>query len=169
MQVQGTWRVELDGLGTDLRYGSQRLQADAFLRAEATGHVRLLRENIDLPFRVERRVGASVALGELRYSGEHEAIVGDLQDLAVHLGDHVVLQLVARLVEYGLDKRLPVENPIALLEKEKVSGLVSPMGGMFRVEMGIDRLDVRVDEDTLTLEVRFGFAQPQLTDGRAEA
>jgi hypothetical protein len=169
VQVEGTWTVELDGLGTELTYGKQRVGADAFIRASADGRIRLLNENVDLPFHVERRIGASLALGEIRYSRDQQAVVGSLQDLAVHLGDHVVLQLLARLVEAGLDTQLPNVSPITLLGRSQVSEMVSPMGGMFKVDMGVDELELEIDEDTLTLKVRFGFTQPQLSERMPEA
>lgn len=164
VQVQATWTIELDGLGTELAYGTQAVQADAFVRASADGHVRLLKENIDLPFHVERRFGASVTLGKIRFSREEGAVVGNLEDLAVHLGEHVALQLTARALEFGLEQRLPGVNPLTILKKEQVEGLVAPLGGMFRVDMGVDELDLKVDGNTLSLNVKFGFTQPQLTE-----
>ena len=39
VQVEGTWRVELDQLGTELRYGRQRIDADAYARAVLEGKI----------------------------------------------------------------------------------------------------------------------------------
>ena len=35
---------------------------------------------------------------------------------------------------------------------------------VFRVDMGVDELDLDVDGGTMTLNVKFGFTPPQLTD-----
>ena len=59
--------MELDDLGTELRYGRQRVDADAYVRAVVDGTLWVLSENLEIPFRLERRIGASVALTNIRY------------------------------------------------------------------------------------------------------
>ncbi len=163
VRIEGTWKVELDDLGTELTYARQEVGADAYVRGIAEGTVFLLKENVEFPFRVERRIGASVALADIRYSPEHEAVIGTLQDLGVYIGDNAVFQLISRLAEYGLEQQLPRVNPLPILKRSQVEDLVGPMGGSLKMQMGVEDLELEIDEVDLTLKVRFGFTRKQLT------
>lgn len=167
VSVQGTWTVEVDQLGTDLKYGQQRVGADAFVKGVATGRITFLRENVVVPFRIERRIGASLSLARIRYSQEREGVIGNVEDLALHLGDNAVLQLLSRLIEYTLEQQVALAEPVKVLSREQVAGLVSPMGGALQLEMGVDDLQLDINGEDLTLRVRFGFSRPadrQLAD-----
>jgi hypothetical protein len=159
VRVEGTWKVDIDDVGTDISYGPQKVGADAWVRGSAEGTITFLRDNVTIPFQVEKRVGASVALGRVRYSREKEAVIGNLQDLAVHLGDNAVLQLLARLIEYGLQQRVDTLDPVPMIKREQVEGLVGGMGGAMRMNMGVDDLQLDIDDEQMTLRVRFGFTR----------
>jgi hypothetical protein len=159
VRVEGTWTVEVDEVGTDLRYGPQKVAADAWVRGVAEGNITFLREGLTLPYRIEKRVGASVALGRIRYSRDREAVIGNLQDLAIHLGDNAVLQVLARVIEYGLQQKVETLEPVPVLKREQVDGLVGGMGGALRMNMGVDDLQLDIDDEHMTLRVRFGFSR----------
>jgi hypothetical protein len=168
VRVEGEWRVELDHLGTELRYGKQKVSADAYVRGVAEGTVYLLRENVEFPFHVERRVGASVALGDIRYDPGHRAVIGSVQDLGVFIGDNAALQLLSRLAEYVLEQQLPRVNPVPILPRDRVEELFGPMGGPLKMNLGVEDLELEITEADMTLKVRFGFTRAQLTDSEAE-
>src|SRR5690606_35494578 len=128
------------GVGTEMRCAHQRIAADAWLRGVAEGRIVLLQENVELPFRLERRIGASLALADIRYEPGHRAVLGSLQDLAVYAGDSVPMQLLSRLAEYALEQQLPRVNPVPILRRDQVEGLVAPMGGPLRMQMGVEDL-----------------------------
>lgn len=167
VRVEGEWHVEVDGMGTELRCTRQRVAADAWIRGVAEGRIVLLQENVELPFRLERRIGASVALADIRYEPGHRAVIGSLQDLAVYAGDSVPMQLLSRLAEYALEQQLPRVNPVPILRREQVESLVAPMGGAMRMQMGVEDLALEVDEGDVVLKVRFGFTRKQLGDSEA--
>ncbi len=166
VRVEGTWSVVLDDAGTQLRYGRQQVAADAWVKGVAEGTLFFLRENVEIPFVLERRVGASVTLGDIRYDPGARAVIGSLQDLALHVGDHAVWQLVARGAERLLGQQMGTVNPVPILRRDQVEEMVGPMGGAFRVKMGVEHLDLVVTERDLQLRVRFGFTQPQLDEVR---
>jgi hypothetical protein len=168
VRVEGTWKVEVDGLGTELSYGPQRVEADAFVKGVAVGQITFLRENLTVPFRIEKRVGASLALGRVRFSRERDAVIGNVQDLAVHLGDNAVLQLLGQLIEYGVQQRVEAMEPVQVLGREQVAGLVGGMGGAMRMQMGVDDLQLDITDREMTLKVRFGFS-PLPTDRQIAA
>jgi hypothetical protein len=169
VRVEGTYRLEVDDLGTELSYGKQRVDANAYLKGVAEGTVFLLRENVELPFVIEKRIGASLSLLDVRYDEGHRAVIGSLADLGVHIGDNVVLQLLSRLAEYALEQQLPRANPVPILKRDQVEEMVSPLGGPLKMQMGVEDLELEITEDDMTLRVRFGFSAAQLTDRQAEA
>lgn len=159
VRVEGEWNVEVDDIGTEVTYGQQRVDADAWLKATASGHITFLADNVTVPFTIEKRVGASVGLNRIRYSSEQEAVIGNLQDLALHLGDGTVLQLMSRLIEYGLEQQAPLAEPVQILKRDQIAGLVAPLGGSLQLEMGVDDLQLDVNDDEMTLKVRFGVTR----------
>lgn len=160
LRIEGTWRLEVDDLGTEIQYGPQRLTAEAFVKGVAEGRIVVLGANLVLPFHVEQRLGATVSLGRIRYARERHAILANLQDVALHLGDHAAAQLVARLVELIVARQVERMDAVPLLQREQIEGLVGPLGGSLRVLLEVADLFLAVDEDRMTLQVRFGFGKP---------
>lgn len=164
VRITGTYRVELDDVGSTLRYGHQEVGADAYVRAVLEGTIVLLRQNVEIPFTIEKRVGASVTLGEIHFERGQAAIIGSLRDVGLHLGEGTVLELLNRLGEYLIEQQLPNTNPVPILRREQVDELVGGLGGTLRMKMGVEAMDLEVTEDDLTLCVKFGFANLQLED-----
>lgn len=162
VRVQGDWRVEVDKEGSDFHYATQRFGIEAHLKAVATGKVYLFRENIEFPFVLEKRIGAQAALVDIRYDKEKRALIGDLGDVAVDLGDNFILELLSRGVEYGITQQVSKVSPVSILKKEQVEELVGPAGGPLKLKLSVEDVEIEVDDDELTLKVRFGFSQLQL-------
>lgn len=169
LRIDGQWQVDLDTIGTDLRYSNQKVTADAYVRGTAKGTIYLLRENLEFPFHVERRFGASVALGHIHYDPGHRAVIGNIEDLGVYIGEGAVMQLLSRLAEMALEQQLPRVNPIPILRRDQVEDMVGPMGGPLKMQLGVEDLDLVISDDELTLKIRFGFSRAQLTDRSATA
>lgn len=159
LRVEGDWRVEIDQEGSEFKYAHQRVAVEAHVKAVATGKVYLLRQNIEFPFVLEKRIGAEAALGDIRYDKERRALVGVLQDVTVDLGDHFILQLLNRGAEYLLAQQTPKVNPVQILKKDQIEEMVSPAGGPLRLKMGVEDVALDIDEEELTLKVKFGFSQ----------
>lgn len=160
VRIEGEWQVDLDAFGTELVYGRQKVRANAYVRAVLEGRVHLLRDNVQVPFRLERRVGASVALGDIRYDNARQAVVGRLQDFALDLAeDNQLMQVLSTGVGLLLEQQLPRTDPVTILRRGQVEEMVGPMGGSLQMRLGVDDLDLVVDEGQMTLRVRFGFAR----------
>ena len=124
--------------------------------------VALLAHNVEIPFHIERTVGASVTIGDIRFDKGVGAVLGDLRDLSVDVGDNVLQQLLARAAERALHSQMGAVGPVPILRQDQVEEMVGGLGGAFRVAMGVEDLALVVTEDDLTLKVRFGFSRPQL-------
>jgi hypothetical protein len=167
VRVEGDWTVEIDREGSAFRYADQRFGVEAYLKAVLAGKVVIPSQNLEIPFTLERRVGAEAALGDVRYDRERRALVGTLQDVTVDLGEHVVLQLLARGAEQLLAQQVPTVNPVTILPKSAVEDLVGPMGGPLNLKLAVEDVALEIDEEELTLKVKFGFTQLQLEARRA--
>jgi hypothetical protein len=162
LRIEGEYTLDLDDLGSQFRYGEQKVSADAYLRARVRGVVYLLGYNVEIPFELEKRAGVSLTLGDIRFERSEQAVLGSLRDLGLHLGDHTVLQLLSRLGEYLLEQQLPHVAQVPILRREQLDEMVGGLGGPLRMRLGVERLDLAVNEEDLTLSVKFGFANDQL-------
>lgn len=162
VRVQGDWRAEVDQDGSDFKYARQKFGVEAHVKVVATGKVYLLRENIEFPFALEKRIGAEANLLDIRYDRQREALVGDLGDISIDLGEHFVLELLNRGAEYLVVQQVPKANPVPILRKAQLEEMVGPAGGPLKLKLSVEDVALDIDDDELTLKVRFGFSQLQL-------
>lgn len=162
VKVQGDWRVEVDKEGSDFHYAQQRFGIEAHVKTVMTGKVYLMRENVEFPFTLEKRIGAEAALSDIRYDRERRAIVGDLNHVQVDLGDNFILQLLNRGAEYLLLQQTPKVNPVPILKRDQLEEMVSPAGGPLKLKFSVEDVALDVTDEEITLKVKFGFSQLQL-------
>lgn len=167
VHVEGEWRLEIDKDGTEFHYAPQKIGVDAHVKAVVTGKAYFLRRNLEFPFTVEKRLGAACFLGDIRYDKDRRAVIGDIQDPAIDFGDHVILRLLNEAAGYLAENQLTRYSPVPILKREQVEGLFAPAGGPLKLKMGVEDVAIEVTENDLTLRVRFGFTQKQIT-GRQE-
>ena len=165
VKIEGDWTVDVDREGSSFKYSHQKFGVEAHVKAIATGKIVLLERNIEIPFTLEKRIGAEAALGDIRYDKERRALVGTVQDVTVDLGEHFILQLLSRGAEQLLAQQVPKVNPVPILQKQQVEEMVGPVGGPLKLRMGVEDVALDIDEDEITLKVKFGFSQLQI-EGR---
>lgn len=163
LKVEGDWRVQIDQDGTEFHYAPQRIGVDAHARLTVNGKIHLLRNNVEVPFTLEKRLGATAHLADIRYDKEQRAIVGNVTDPSVDLGEHVVMRLLKQGADYLINQQLESYKVVPLLKKDQLDEMLAPAGGPLKLKMGIDEVGVEVSDSELTLRVRFGFTQLQLT------
>lgn len=161
--VDGDWKFEIDREGTDFHYAPQKIGVDAHVRATVHGKAHLLRNNIEIPFTIEKRLGAACHLGDIHYDKSTRAVVGSIEQPAINLGEHIVLRLLNRGVAMALEQQAGRFGRIPILKKDQLEDLVAPAGGPLKLQMGVDDVAIEVSEENLTLKVRFGFKHQQLT------
>ncbi len=163
LHVEGDWSVDLDEDGTAFDYAPQKIGVDAHVKAVAAGRIHLLRKNVEIPFTLEKRIGARCALGDIHFDKNEGAITGRIQDPALDFGQHVVFRLLNELSAVLLANQAAQRFPsVPILKKAQVEEMVSPAGGPLRLQMGVEDVALEVTEDNLTLKVRFGFSTKQL-------
>lgn len=162
-RVEGDWMVEIDEEGTEFHYAPQKIGIDAHVKATINGTAFLVRDSVEIPFTIEKRLGATAHMGNIRYDKDIRAVVGDVQDPFVHLGDGVILQALSQAAATLLSQQTERFNKTPLIKKDQLEEMVAPAGGPLKLKMGIDDVRIEVSEQNLQLKVRFAFEQPQLT------
>lgn len=163
VSVEGDWKLEVDDQGTEFHYGHQKIGVDAHVKATVNGRARLLRSNIEFPFTLTKRLGATCHLGQIHYDQTDRAVIGMIEEPAIDLGDHAVLKLLNRAAAMVLEQQIQRFARVPILRKDQLEEMVSPAGGPLKLQMGVQDVVIEVTEENLTLKVRFGFTQLQLT------
>ncbi|MDP6931767.1 MAG: hypothetical protein QGG40_02580 [Myxococcota bacterium] len=163
LQVEGDWQVEIDEEGSEFRYGEQKIGVDAHAKVSANGKAYLAGRNVELPFTLEKRIGASCSLANIHFDKDSNAVVGEVTEPSIDFGENVVLQLLNRLGEMVLDKQVGRFGKVPILKKEQLDSMVAPAGGPLKLQMGVEDVALDVTETDLTLRIRFGFTPlPQI-------
>ncbi len=163
VRVEGEWQVEVDKEGTEFHYADQKIGVDAHVKATVHGKAYLLKNNLELPFTIEKRLGAACYLGNIHYDKSDRAVVGEIMEPSIDLGEHVVLQLLNQLAARLIEQQIHRFKRVPILKKDQVEEMVSPAGGPLKLKMGVDDIVLEITEREMTLKVRFGFSQLQLT------
>ena len=161
-RVEGDWAVIIDEKGTEFKYAPQKVGIDAHVKAIVTGRALLIRESIEIPFTLEKRLGASCQMGNIRYDKDQRAIVGDVQDPFVDLGDNAILRVLSQGVAYLLEQKTQQFQGQPIIKKDQLDEMLAPAGGPLKLKMGVEDVRIEVSDTAMTLKVRFGFEQAQL-------
>ncbi len=164
LHVEGDWKLEVDRDGTEFHYAPQKIGVDAHVKAVAQGRIHLLRKNVEIPFTLEKRLGAACHLGDIHFDKKDDAVIGSVQNPTIDLGDHVILRALNEAAAYLLQQQVERFSKVPILKRAQVEEMVAPAGGPLGLKMGVDDVAIEVTEDNLTLKVRFGFTQKQIAD-----
>lgn len=101
-------------------------------------------------------------MGNIRYDKDKQAVVGDVQDPFLDLGDGIIMRVLSQGAAYLLVQQTQRFSAVPLIKKHQLEEIVAPAGGPLKLKMGIEDVRIEVSESALTLKVRFGFDQPQI-------
>lgn len=164
VRIDGTWEVELDNEGSDFIYAQQSIGAEAHVKLTANGKAVFLKHNVELPFTIEKRIGAELHIRDIRYDSDEGEVVGQMRDVALKLGEGVVWGLLEEVAAKLLDQQLHRFRRIPILKKEHLDGLLRPAMEPLKLAMDVEDLSLDVGEEYMTLKVRFGFSQKQIAE-----
>jgi hypothetical protein len=163
VKVEGEWELEVDQDGTDFHFGHQTIGAEATFKLSAKGTARLLKNNVEVPFDLSKKIGAEIHLRDIEYDPETGRIVGYMRGLSLKLGDHPLWRLVEDASGRLIDQQADRFNPVPILQSSQIEGLLESAANALNMSMEIDDLALDVGPEYMTLKVRFGFASKQLT------
>jgi hypothetical protein len=101
-------------------------------------------------------------MGNIRYDKDKNAVVGDVQDPFIDLGEGVILQALSQGAAYLLEQQTQRFSGVPLIKRAQLEEMVAPAGGPLKLKMGIDDVRIEVSDTALTLKVKFGFDQAQI-------
>ena len=161
LHVEGEWSVNIDDEGTDFHYAEQKIGVDAHVKGSVSGSIHLLKNNLELPFKIEKRLGASCHLGDIQFDSNKNSVVGSIQDPSIDLGEHFILQLLNEAALKLLSIQVDKLDPVQLIQRQQLDDMLTPAGPL---QMHIADVGIEVSPEELSLRVRFGFSQKQLTE-----
>jgi len=164
VHVEGDWKLEVDREGTEFHYGDQEIGVDALIKAVANGTAQLLGRNVEVPFTLEKRLGAACSLGNIRFDKELNAVIGEIKDPKIDFGDHVVMRLINQAAAQLLAQQVGRFNPVPIIKRDQLEEMVKPAGGPLKMTMGVDDVQIVVTDGDLTLKLKFGFNPKQIAD-----
>jgi len=164
LSVDGTWKVEVDRDGSEFVYATQEIGAQAFFKFSAAGRATLLKQNLEIPFDLSKRLGAEVHLKDIHYNNETGQLQGNLKGVTVRFGDHPLWKYVDDMAQKLIDQQMVRFNPVPIFKKDQLDGMMGGENGLgpLNIKMGVDDLALEIGEEYMTLKVRFGFSQLQL-------
>ncbi len=162
VHIEGEWGFEVDRDGTEFQYAPQRLGVDAHVKATATGKAYLLRNNVEIPFTIEKRLGATAALGDIKYDKDSRTITGEVMDPAIDFGDSIVSSLLNEAVANILGQQVQRFGRVPIIKQDQLDEMLAPAGGPLKMKMSVQDVRIEVSETELTLRVKFGFEQNQI-------
>ena len=115
--------------------------------------------DINRALETEKRIGAECHMGNIRFDKDKQAVVGDVQDPFLDLGEGVILRALSQGAAYLLEQQTQRFAAVPLIKKHQLEEMVAPAGGPLKLKMGIEDVRIEVSESELTLKVRFGFGQ----------
>ena len=62
VHIEGDWSVHIDDKGTDFHYAEQKIGVDAHVKAIVKGNLVLLKNNIEIPFEINKRLHAALCI-----------------------------------------------------------------------------------------------------------
>ena len=161
VHVEGEWSFEVDRDGTEFQYAPQKLGVDAHVKA-TTVNV-LLKNNVEIPFTIEKRLGATAAIGDIKYDKDTRTITGEVMDPAIDFGDSVVANLISEAVATVLGNQVAQRvGRVPILKKDQLDEMLAPAGGPLKMKMSVEDVALDVSDSELTLRVKFGFEQKQI-------
>ena len=132
-------------------------------RRQPTVKLFLLKNNVEIPFTIEKRLGATAAIGDIKYDKDTRTITGEVMDPAIDFGDSVVANLISEAVATVLGNQVAQRvGRVPILKKDQLDEMLAPAGGPLKMKMSVEDVALDVSDSELTLRVKFGFEQKQI-------
>ncbi|MBJ93054.1 MAG: hypothetical protein CMP23_01115 [Rickettsiales bacterium] len=157
VKVQGRWRARVSRQGSRFSYHDGGVTLDARAVLELEGRALLFGEQFEIPFTISRHLDGTASVNEVAYNRNVKRLEGRLGDVSLSLGDSLPLRLLKVLGDRLLEQQVARLNPLPLIPGSSLEQMVSPGQGPLRFSAGIDDLHLGINENDLTLSIRFAF------------
>ncbi len=156
-KVRGRWRAHVSRDGSRFSYHNGGVTLDARAVFELDGTALLFGEQFEIPFTVSRHLDGTASIDEVVFNRDVKRLEGQLANVSLSLGDSLPLRILKLVGDRLLEKQAGKLNPLPLIPGASLEQMVSPSQGPLRFTAGIEDLHLGINENDLTLSVRFAF------------
>ena len=157
VKVTGKWRVKVRQQGSNFDYHADGVTLDARVGVEVEGMARLLGDQFEIPFTITHDVNGTASLDEVGFNRDANQLEGSIGGVSLSLGESLLLRLVKQVADRLIEQQIDKMNPLPLIPRSTLEGMVLPAGGPLKLSASIDDIYVGIDGSDLTLSVRFAF------------
>ncbi|MEE2828642.1 MAG: hypothetical protein VX498_05615 [Myxococcota bacterium] len=157
LSVTGKWRARVSREGSRFSYHQDGVTLDATAVFEVEGRAILFGDQFEVPFAIGRSLSATASLDDVRFSSENAQLQGQIRKVSLSLGESLPLRLLKALGDRLIEQQIGRFNPLPLIPAAKLENMITPGDGPLKLSAGIDELHVGINENDLTLSVRFAF------------
>ena len=156
-KVQGRWRAHVSRDGSRFSYHAGGVTLDARAVIELDGTALLFGEQFEIPFTISRHLDGTASVNEVSFNREAKRLEGRLGEVSLSLGNSLPLRLLKIIGDRLLEQQVEKLNPLPLIPGSSLEQMITPGQGPLRFSAGIDDLQLGINENDLTLSVRFAF------------
>lgn len=157
VQVRGSWKARIAKDGSRFTYRDGGVTLDARAEVEVSGRAILFGDQFEVPFTITRAIDGSATLEDVRFDRGRKQLEGDIRGVSLSLGDSLPMRLLKRVGDRLLAQQVDRFNPLPLIPASTLEGMFTPGSGPLRMSAGIDDLHLGINQNDLTLSVRFAF------------
>jgi len=157
VKVRGKWRARVSRDGSQFTYSEEGVTLDARAVFEVEGRALLFGEQFEIPFALGRDLTGTASLMDVSFNRNRKQLEGAIRSVSLSLGDSLPLRLVKVVADRLLERQVERLNPLPLIPGSTLENMITPGDGPLQLSAGIDDLHVGINENDLTLSVRFAF------------
>ena len=157
LKVTGKWRARVSREGSRFSYHEAGVTLDARAVFELEGRAILFGDQFEIPFSIGRGLSATASLDSVGFSKESKQLEGQIRQVSLSLGESLPLRLLKTLGDRLIEKQIDRFNPLPLIPGSSLENMITPGDGPLKLSAGIEDLHVGINENDLTLSVRFAF------------
>ena len=133
------------------------MKLDARAVFEVEGTARLFGDQFEIPFAIGRGVAATASLNDVEFDRGRKQLEGRIGGVSLSLGNSLPLRLLKTVADRVIDKQIDRFNPLPLIPGKTLENMLSPGSGPLKFTADIEDLNVGINEEDLTLSIRFAF------------
>jgi hypothetical protein len=157
VKIQGDWRARVSRDGSEFSYHEGGVTLDARAIFEVEGKAILFQDRFQIPFALAKDLKATASLNDVGFHRERKQLEGKVGDVSLSLGESLPLRLLKLVADRLIDRQISKMKPLKLIPASSLENMLSPGSGPLKFSAGIEDLNVGINENDLTLSVRFAF------------
>lgn len=157
IKVTGRWRARVSREGSRFSYHEDGVTLDARAVLELEGRAVLFGDQFEIPFAIGKDLGATASLEQVAFSTGKRQLEGQIKNVSLTLGQSLPLRMLKVLGDRLIAQQIDKLNPLPLIPGSTLESMITPGDGPLKLSAGIEDLHVGINENDLTLSIKFAF------------